>query len=246
MYLSFAVNANAQTNVLEGEVNITARAEPIPNNQNKGLYRIDLKYEFIAGGEFSQAANVYIEGLGSVPPKGEFVYLADKPVVIVRESAEGRILVQISLPVPAKIISLAHIMPSPIDVPEESNFPQTYRSGVWSYSASFQKVANTVLNKLFDDGYRAYDKDKVNYLLTTYASLEGLPGNLIAEISVLLSHPYNPGSNKFEYRVQFKVRERRIKSGNWRNELSEETKRVSEKFIKDLLEELQVVGRYSK
>ena len=70
---------------------------------------------------------------------------------------------------------------------------------------------------------------------TTYTLLENLPRNLIGQIAVLISHPYDSRNKQFEYRIQFVVREKRTQSGKWNYQIGEEARKSSEEFISRLI-----------
>ena len=117
---------------------------------------------------------------------------------------------------------------------------------MWASSASFQTIANDVLNRSFPSGYKAYSANDLNYLQTTYVPLKDLPLNLIGEIAVLVSHPYEKRNKEFDYRIQFVVREKRIQSGKWRYEISDQTRKSSEQFIDRFIGKLEEEARRRK
>jgi hypothetical protein len=220
----------------EASGNVSVSVATFRSTNREVVYKIGYRYEF-PGRE-----SVFIENIGLVPAKGRLTYFSYDSNLIFRESSSGRILIMVSLLGPEVHTSVV----SGPDFPDASEFSKSYRTGRWTSSTSFQSIANDLLNKTFLSGYRAYSANNVNYLQTTYTPLRDLPPNLLAQIAVLVSHPYNPGNKQFEYHVQFVVREKRIQSGSWRYEIGEDSRKSAEQFISQLISKLEESGRKRK
>jgi len=200
--------------------------------QGMTLYKVDYSYEF------KGRDSVFIKGLGSVPAKGQFVYLTQDPKVEFLDSAGGH------------VIGVAYTLPtysflSPIELPSEDAFTKVARDELWECSASFQEMAIKALNKR-SLLYQSYERDQVSCLLTTYTSLKELPDFLCAQIALRLTYPYRTKDAKPLFRVQFAARERRIKEDKWRRELCDEVQKVSNKYLDEFVGEVIVTGRGKK
>ena len=204
--------------------------------QNKIVFKVSFKYDF------KRREQIYIDGIGAAPAKGAFTYFTNDSDVVFKDSAQGRRLALISLMGP-EVYTSASFGP---DFPDESQLSSVYRSGKWSYASSFTATANRIINQFFPSGYRAYETNDISHYQTTYASLRGLPANLIGQVSVLLSHPYDAKSGEFDYHIQFVVREKRVQSGKWRYELSQETNAAAELFLNNLVGKFDEEGRSHK
>ncbi|MEN3333254.1 MAG: hypothetical protein V7641_2619 [Blastocatellia bacterium] len=220
----------------EGAVKIEAVVQTHRTHDRTVIYKVNYSYEF------KGLDSVYIEGFGSVPAKGRFTYFTEDSNIRFKESAQGRILTVISL-LGSEVNTSST---TEADFPEESQFTLTYRSGLWPYSSSFQKAINKVINQSFPSGYKAFEANNINYYQTTYVSLRDLPENLIAEIAVLFSHPYEVKARQFAFHIQFVAREKRVQSGRWRYELSQETQTSSERFIDEFIKKLSEEGKKNK
>jgi hypothetical protein len=228
LLLTFQITSAQQTTT-----KVSATAWAYRDTNDDLVYRISYDYE-LAGRN-----SVFIDNIGEVPARGRFAYFSYDSNLVFRDSRSGRVLASFSL-LGAEAWTSVGSRP---DFPDESEFPKTYRSGAWTFASSFQMIANVVLNKSFPSGYRAYSANDLNYIHTTYAALKDLSPNLLGEIAVLLSQPYDAESKRFYYHIQFVVHEKRIQSGQWRSEISDETRKSAEKFIDGLIAKLEDEAR---
>lgn len=228
----FAAHVRAQ----QATASVTASVSVFQNTNKEVVYKISYSYEFVG------VNTIFIDGVGLVPSRGRLAYYSYDSKIVFRESMGGRVLALFSL-IGSDVYTSVGAGP---DFPDESEFSKTYRSGLWAFSSSFRLIANEALNKSFPSGYRAYSADSTNYLQTSYAPLKDLPSNLLGQIAILLSHPYNVRNKDFEYRIQFVVREKRIQSGRWRYEIGEEVRKSAEDFINHLIGKLEEEGRKRK
>jgi hypothetical protein len=228
----FPVCAGAQ----QSSVKVDATVSTFRATNNDLVYKISYSYDFVA------RRTVFIDNVGLVPARGRLAYFSYDSNIIFRESRAERVLLAVSLLGRDVYTSVG---PAP-DFPDESDFPKSYRSGVWVFSSSFQIITNDVLNKAFPSGYKAYSANNLNYSQTTFTRLRNLPVNLVGEIAVLVSHPYDVRNKTFEYHIQFLVREKRIQSAKWRYESSDETRQAAEAFIDNLIQKLEEEAKRSK
>ena len=215
---------------------IDATVSTFRTSNNELVYKISYSYDFVA------RSTVFIDNVGLVPARGRLAYFSYDSNITFRESRVERELLIVSLLGRGVYTSVG---PAP-DFPDESDFPKSYRSGIWVFSSSFQIVTNDVLNQAFPSGYKAYSANNLNYSQTTFARLRNLPVNLIGEIAILVSHPYDVRDKKFEYHIQFLVREKRIQSAKWRYESSDETRQAAEVFIDNLIRKLELEAKRNK
>lgn len=198
------------------------------------IYMVDFGYQF------KDVSTVYIEELGSVPRQGELKYLTYEPQIEFRESSLGNTLASYSLePMMAVVAS-----PIVIDIPQEAEFPEESLYGSWeSVSSVFPSVALEILNDKFESGIIPYNRFQIHYFRTSYADLYDLPAKLYGKIAVLLSYPYQEKDGGSLFRIQSKALEKRRKSGEWREILSNETIKSKNIFLKGLKVELEKKGR---
>ncbi|MFY9820087.1 MAG: hypothetical protein WAM82_01815 [Thermoanaerobaculia bacterium] len=176
----------------------------LPNSDS--AYSIEYSFYF-PGRDF-----VHIKNLGIVPGRGRFHYITHERELDFRDVASDDILQRVPF---SETVIAAGEPPSSV-IPRESEFPPEFRSFPWSSASSLQERANTVLNKYFRYWPREFDK-KI-YLTTTFTPLElrKLPPEVLGQVSILLSFPYDTTDRGFSFHVQSIVREGRTHSDDLR------------------------------
>ncbi|PHJ69135.1 hypothetical protein VF14_03080 [Nostoc linckia z18] len=129
-----------------------------------------------------------------------------------------------------------------VDIPKESEFQETARSESWVSPPTFQEIALGVFNKKFPLGIKPFQRDNLFFFLTPYIELSGLPNNLRGQVALLISQPYDSKGNKFIFRVQSLIREKRRREAIWsQTNISEETKRSASNLIDQILNEFKKI-----
>jgi hypothetical protein len=124
-------------------------------------------------------------------------------------------------------------------LPEESDFPVSYRLIDWSGSQSFQQKAINVLNAYFPFGYCILEKGDRNEFMTTYADLsKNLPKETYGQIALMISFSKTSAANSLQFYVSFTVRERRSHT-DWRNTITDQTRDAATAFVDLLLVEIK-------
>lgn len=208
--------------------------------ENRVVYQITYSYEF------KGRSSVYVKGIGSVPPKGEFSYMTSEPLLEFRESAAGAVITVVQLEETIRTMGS-----DSTEFPEESRFPAFFRSGSWTPPTTFPGAASSVIQKYFPSGYNARQTGQVSYLVTTYRNLEiPNPGsdvaiqNLRSQIAIILSQPYDSAGNRFNYHIQFVARDRPRMSSTWRygDDRNSATITAAQEFINKLVTEMNAAG----
>ncbi len=208
--------------------------------ENKVVYQISYSYEF------KGRSSIYVKGLGTVPAKGQFSYMASEPRLEFKKSATGQVIA---------VVQLEETFRSQgsdsTEFPEESRFPTFFRSNTWTPPATFPLAAVNVIQKYFPSGYNARQTGQVNYLVTTYRNLQvpnpnndSIIQNLRSQIAIIVSQPYDPAGNKFTYHIQFVARDRPRLSTTWRygDDRNAATISAAQAFIDRLIAELGATG----
>jgi hypothetical protein len=123
-------------------------------------------------------------------------------------------------------------------IPDEADFPKESRHGRWRGQSNFAEETLTVLEKYFRSGYRAYEKDGALFYLTTFTECPETDDGIRTEVSALISHPSNAAAHDVSFTVAFVTRERRSHT-EWRDTLSDSSRKNTETFVDELLTALQ-------
>lgn len=238
------------------------KVEVATTPQGKTVYRLDYIYKF------EGRDTVYIKELGSVPSQGHLIYFADEPKIEFRDPTNNSIIKVVEYKVSnvnddARIFDAELAEPtdstsnlllgSPrrdtsepieslggIDLPPESEFLEIARSERWQSPSTFQEVALTVLNKIFPLGIKPFQRDNHFFFVTPYVDLRGLPNSLRGQVALLISQPYERNRNKFFFRVQPLIREKRKREATWKKEnVSRETQRAATNLINNIFNEFK-------
>lgn len=195
--------------------------------QPKPLYRVSYSYEF------PSQRQIYIQGVGSVSAKGSLNYLCSDEDIKFFDEPGGKLLYVAKLEHPVTLMGA-----SAPRIPDELQFPRESRRGSWSGPGLFSEKAFAVLDKYFRAGYRTYEKDNSVFYLSTYTEVPQSDESTYVEVSVLLSQPIKSGSQPLPFTVAFTARERRSHT-DWRDVLSEPSRKDAETFVDQILNALQ-------
>jgi hypothetical protein len=190
----------------------------------------EYKYDY----DFKGRDDLYIPGLGSVPPKGSFTYRSYEPRIIFMDRAAGNHLLDIVPHAPV-------VGGSAADVPSVTDFPKEARTGHWTPASDFPGVAQEVIQTHFPAGFVTQEVSNTNYYITGYASLVQPDVQLKSEISVMISQPYNLNGDEVEYHLQFIARDRPRLSSEMRygSDRSQSTVNAAVAFVNGLIAELK-------
>jgi hypothetical protein len=183
--------------------------------------------------EFPGRSQIYIRGIGLVNAKGRLHYIHSGDTIEFLDAPDGKVLY--TLPIEHSITMMGGGAPS---IPDEAEFPKESRHGHWRGQNNFAEDALNVLEKYFHSGYRAYEKDNSLFYLTTFAECPPMDDGTRTEVSVLISHPTKADAHDVPFTVAFVARERRSHT-EWRDTLSDSSRKRSETFVDDLLTALQ-------
>jgi hypothetical protein len=193
-----------------------------------------LSYDY----DFSTATSVYINGIGTVPAKGEFRYFTADTTLQFRDRADGNILKNIQL---QETLVVAAKPPLNI-IPNERDFEPGFRSFIWNPSRSLIERANAVLGNYFH--YLPRVENSTTYLVTTFtplqlqSQLQAIP----AQLALLLSFPYDSRIGEYTFRVQELVQEGRPLSDEFRNTNNSTIIQAADNFVNKLIEEMRAQG----
>ena len=190
--------------------------------------------------DFGNRPAVYINGIGTVAPKGEFHYISQTHELEFRDSDDGKTLDRVPL---VETIVVADTPPMN-EVPSENQFPSDYRAFTWDLRAPLQERANLVLGKYFN--YLPRDHGKVIYLATTYAPLVLEPRvskSKTALIALLLSFPFDAVTGKYSFHIQSLVKEGRQRSDVTRSTNDLDILNAAKVFVDSLVSQLRAGGK---
>ncbi len=157
--------------------------------------------------DFGSRPDVYIKGIGTVAPKGEYHYISQKQELEFRDPANDSVLAR----VPLVETTIVADTPPMNEVPSENQFPADYRAFTWELGTSLQERANSVLGQYFN--YLPHEHGKVTFLATTYTPLtlerKLSTKGVTALIALLVSFPFDPTTGKYSFHIQSLVKEGR-------------------------------------
>lgn len=225
---SMAANGSAQIYSCSSEkciVNLSPVFEVLTNQGT--AYRVSFSYKF------HKRSKVFIKGLGFVSADSKLNYITYRKEIEFLKSHNGPSILKVPLENPIRLMGKKSI-----EFPDKTKFPETYRLGRWSHKSLFSENLFKVIDNTFPSGYRAYEENQRNYLISTYNELSGLQNNLYAQIALMISYIANADPQNLDFQVYFKTRERRSHT-EWRDEIGYQTKNVVEKFVSKILDNLQ-------
>lgn len=194
------------------------------------LFRVTYQYDFPG------RDTVFIDGVGTMPARGELTYLLSGQSVRFLDAFGGRVLHTAPLDDPIRLMGGG--TGTGADLPRETDFPEAYRQGRWAGTRPFADVVITVLDKYFPRGYRAYRRADRQNFLTMFATLPPVSDRVSAAVAVLVSAPAEANPNDVVFTMQFYGRERRSRT-DWREDLGADTEAVVQKFVGEVLAAIQ-------
>jgi hypothetical protein len=168
-----------------------------------------------------------------VSPKGQLHHIHSGEKLEFLDAPDGRILYTATME--HAVTLMGGRAPT---IPDEGEFPKEARHGRWRGNGEFADTALNVLEKYFRSGYRAYEKEESLFYLTTYADVPGVEDGTFTEVAVLITHSIRTEAHDAGFTVAFLARERRSHT-DWRDTVSDLSKKRSEAFVDDLLSALQ-------
>ena len=184
------------------EVNVTEAMSFQGGLQQNG-FRVTFHYDF------KDLKSVKIDGLGIVPSQGEFSYIIPGNTLTFR-SLEGAVLASVAI--------RATVRPSEgggVELPSEADFGAAGLTGSRTASTSFALSMAQAFNTVFSSGYRVFQTEDTLYCISSYSPLPNVPKELRAEFAVLVSHPVQEPSPPVPFRLQYIVRQKPKRSGDW-------------------------------
>jgi hypothetical protein len=204
--------------------------------ENTVVYQISYSYDF------KERKSVYVKGLGTVLPKGQFSYMVPEPLLEFRESLSGPVITTVQLEETFRTQG-----GESTEFLDEKKFPTFFRSDIWSPPATFPLAAIKVVNKYFPSGHNSTQDGQLNKYITTFRNLQ-VPNpkndreitNLRSQIAIILSQPYDPAQDRFTYRIQYLARDRPRMSTTWRygDDRNKATIESAQGFLNTLIAEL--------
>jgi hypothetical protein len=124
-----------------------------------------------------------------------------------------------------------------------SQFPKAGRLEVWKYPTALTGKIVKVLNGKSISYAPEFTGSKCT-LRTKYTRLKGTSGKKIAEISILISHPYKmPGDeDNYYYKLQYLNREKKSAKDRWSYNCLDDVEKISEEFVATFINELNELG----
>lgn len=248
LLIGAAPSTSMQTTTLQRDVSKTNQAHG-PNfsvNVSKVLERTTgentVVYQISYSYDFKERKSIYVRGLGTVLPKGQFSYMVPEPLLEFRESLNGPVITTVQLEETFRTQGNEST-----EFPDEKQFPAFFRSDVWSPPTTFPLAAMKVINKYFPSGHNSKQNGQLNNYITTFRNLQ-VPNpnndvnirNLRSQIAIILSQPYDAAKDSFTYHVQFVARDRPRMSTTWRygDDRHDATKTSARDFIDTFIAEL--------
>lgn len=161
------------------------------------LHQISYTYSF------SGVPSVYIRGIGLTTSSGSFSYMTGDPTLQFYDSQGGSLLAEVVLHATA-IAMGSDSMELPDIPPADSPF----RDGDWKPELTFPAAISAIIQKYFGGGYNIRDVGKQHYYLTTFRTLRVSDPQLVSQIALVVSQPYDVTGHQMSYRVQYVIRDR--------------------------------------
>jgi hypothetical protein len=186
--------------------------------------------------KFPGRESIEIKGLGIVSATGSHQYLTDTSRIEFRDPNTKEVVLTVPLEKPLRVMGRDEL-----SMPLESQFPKFSRVARWNQPGPFAERLATVLNRYFPSGFLVSESNRVNTVLTSYRSLEGVPEPEHGRVAVIVEQDPDQAPAGLQFRIRFTAQERRSHT-DWRGISSETVKRSAEEFVGRLLEELQKGG----
>jgi hypothetical protein len=187
---------------------------------------------------FPAVTVIHISGLGVVPATGTFRYISGDTNLEFSDVDTGKIIMTQPLLETAIVSAKAPLT----EVPNIESFPIAYKAFTWRSQKSLQSIANAVLGNYFR--YLPNERDHIVFFETTYAPVPspGLSSNVLAQVALLLSFPYDSDGEKYSFRVQSILREGRSHSDDFRATDNPQITKAADAFVDGLMAEMQRAG----
>jgi hypothetical protein len=83
-----------------------------------------------------------------------------------------------------------------------------FRSSDWTPDSTFPPAVTGVIQKYFPGGYSTRDVGSQHFYLTTFRTLETADPQLVSQIAIIVSHPYDLSGSRISFRVQYVIRDK--------------------------------------
>jgi hypothetical protein len=209
-------------------VNVTSC---IPVNSDRTLNRISYEYFF------QKRDFVSISGLGTVPASGKFTYITSDKQLLFTDTTTRAPIVTVRL-----VETALSMSGGSIELPDNTLFmAEPFRSGEWNPESTFAAATTATLQQYFPLGYDVRDVGPEHYYLSTYRSLDLTNRQLVGQVALAISHPYDWKGQQITYRVQVVVRDRpRLSSAfHYGKDVNPESTAAAQAFLDKFLSELQ-------
>ena len=205
----------AQDQTAASEQARTATRGTQPNSAKGENYKVDVAsvIDVTSGGRtlhqisytysFLDIPSVYIKGIGTTTSIGSFSYLTEEPALQFFASPSGPLLAEVKLQATAVPMG-SDSMELPDIPPANSNF----RSGNWKPELTFPSAITAVIQKYFIAGYNTREAGNEHYYLTTFRTLRVSDPQLVSQIALIVSQPYDVTGRQISYRIQYVIRDR--------------------------------------
>jgi hypothetical protein len=190
--------ANFQPNSAKGDnykVDVTSVIDV--TSGGKTLHQISYTYSFLG------IPSVYIKGIGTTTSTGSFSYMTAEPTLQFLDSPSGSLLAEVKLQETAVPMG-SDSMELP-DVPQANS---SFRSSNWKPELTFPSAITAVIQKYFAAGYNTREVGNEHYYLTTFRTLRVSDPQLVSQIALIVSQPYDVTGRQISYRIQYVIRDR--------------------------------------
>ena len=191
---------------------------------------LSIEYDY----SFPDRDMVRITDIGIVPAKGSFKYITENSSLVFSDTKDARPILTVQLRETAQVAAKP-----PLDkIPDEGKFSMAGREFRWGSKDSLQLALNTILSKHVE--YRPSEVDGVTQFVTTFAPITASDGNnqLIGQVAMLLSFPYDKDTTGFMIRVRTLVQEGRRKSDKFENTSNPAILKAANDFVDKIMAEL--------
>jgi hypothetical protein len=212
----------------KGRVNVKNVAKVLIAKDSPAL---SVTYEY----DFPGRSSVHVGGLGTVPARGAFSYIATDKRLLFTDPTNGNVLADVDL----KETVIVAARPPLTQIPSEHDFDTAFRSFIWNSASPFKERANTVLGEYFH--YLPRISNDVTFLATTFAPipLQGVANGVLGQIALLFSFPYDVAASQYAFRVQSLVREGRALSDQFRATTNTAILSSGDRFVDKLVGEMK-------
>jgi hypothetical protein len=193
---------------------------------------LSIEYDY----SFPDRDMVRITDIGTVPAKGSFKYITENSSLVFSDAKDARPILTVPLRETAQVAA----KPPQDKVPDEDKFSTAGRAFRWQSTSSLQIKLNTILTKRVE--YRPSEVDGVTQFITTFAPITASEGNnqLIGQVAMLVSFPYDKDATGFLIRVRTLVQEGRRKSDKFKNTSNPAMVKAANDWVDKVMAELGV------